>query len=65
MPGGNIFAVYLAAVLAVVVIVTALGAAIVVYQREGKYFMADADGDDRDRNDHDHGHGRGRDKGND
>lgn len=33
MPGGNVFAVYLAAVLAVVVIVTALGAAIVVYQR--------------------------------
>ncbi len=33
MPGGNIFAVYLAAVLAIVVIVTALGAAIVVYQR--------------------------------
>jgi two-component system NarL family sensor kinase len=33
MPGGSIFAVYLGAVLAVVVIVTALGAALVIYQR--------------------------------
>jgi hypothetical protein len=28
--------------------------AVVVYQRDGKYYMADADGDDRDH----HGHGR-------
>ena len=33
--------------------------AVVVYQRDGKYYMADADGDDRDR------HGHGRDKGKD
>ena len=33
--------------------------AVVVYQRDGKYYMADADGDKRDR------HGRGRDKGKD
>ena len=33
--------------------------AVVVYQRDGKYYMADADGDDRDR------HGQGRDKGKD
>jgi hypothetical protein len=33
--------------------------AVVVYQREGQYYMADADGDDRDR------HGHGRDKGKD
>ncbi len=32
---------------------------VVVYQRDGKYFMADADGDDRDRR------GHGRDKGKD
>jgi hypothetical protein len=39
--------------------------AVVVYQREGKYYMADADGDDRDRNDQGHGHGRKHDKGKD
>jgi hypothetical protein len=33
--------------------------AVVVYQRDGQYYMADADGDDRDR------HGHGRDKGKD
>jgi hypothetical protein len=33
--------------------------AIVVYQRDGKYYMADGDGDDRDR--HGHGHDKGKD----
>jgi hypothetical protein len=31
--------------------------AVIVYQREGKYYMADADGDD-----HGHGKGKGKDK---
>jgi hypothetical protein len=35
--------------------------AVVVYQREGKYYMADADGDDRER--HGHGHDKGKGKG--
>ena len=33
--------------------------AVVVYQREGKYYMADGDGDDRER----HGHGHNKSKG--
>ena len=33
--------------------------AVVVYQRDGKYYMADADGDDRDR--HGHGNDEGKD----
>ena len=33
--------------------------AVVVYQRDGKYYMAEADGDDRDQ------HGHGKDKGKD
>ena len=33
--------------------------AVVVYQRDGKYYMADADGDDRDR--HGHGHDKSKD----
>jgi hypothetical protein len=33
--------------------------AVVVYQRDGKYYMPDADGDDRDR--HGHGHDKGKD----
>ena len=32
--------------------------AVVVYQRDGKYYMPDADGDDRDH----HGHGNGKHK---
>jgi hypothetical protein len=32
---------------------------VVVYQRDGKYYMADADGDDRDR--HGHGNDEGKD----
>lgn len=36
--------------------------AVVVYQREGKYYMADADGDDRERHGHGNGNGHGHDK---
>jgi hypothetical protein len=32
--------------------------AVVVYQRDGRYYMPDADGDDRDR--HGHGHDKGK-----
>jgi hypothetical protein len=35
--------------------------AVVVYQREGKYYMADADGDGDDRDRHGHGHDKDKD----
>ena len=34
--------------------------AVVVYQRDGKYYMADADGDDRDVHGYGHGHDKGK-----